>query len=440
MGSSSRIDIVDVHGHAGAPRWLCQCADARALDDGGARRDGVGRLPALVAVDCFSDGVTTVLCVQIWRGSQWVKGKQEVGAEVWYPTEADVLAGNVVVETMAEVPGPVLAPWYPWMSVQAGKPPFFHLISLWDIMHPGSPLKPYGQTIAKELSQQKWPTIFGVRGKKLGYKSAEHYRNAGTILPKEQRISISYPSELDNDALRSKTGWAVRPGSVMIPQSPALEATASQSFDGGVRFESASLSMARGLDGDTEERRKEVWVIEKKKRLVYRPDSDGTLELKRQERFDVVSPCAVGVAALPDGQLPKSGSLGEYNFHGFYFKGADEIRIGTQGLAVNDDGELFCETIPRFKNSQLRIEWRSETSAINGCQSWGPSLIRCWDRFDMNPNPMPTVPSRTPRKRMRFKSWFVKKVCIRRKRSCKTIERGNIRCVRFLAKVCTGRW
>jgi hypothetical protein len=131
---------------------------------------------------------------QLWAG-RW-------NPVTYIPTAADRAAGDRVVEQLRAIEGPILAPWQPWMPVQAGKAPSVALIALWDIDHAGGPLHKAAGVIAQSISDQRWGAVLTARAK-FKYGLREHYEKTDFDRPRGKAL---YP----------KTGWRVRPHALWV--------------------------------------------------------------------------------------------------------------------------------------------------------------------------------------------------------------------------------
>lgn len=150
----------------------------------------------------FVVGLTSlVLWTQVWFG-KW-------NPQRYHPTPQDIEAGQRVVAAIAEVDGEVLAPWQPWLAVQAGKEPALHLIGLWDIDHDWGPLVEHVEAIEGDMAAQRWGGVM-VANDKLGFGLKEHYRRGPTIKPA-------------GNLLMPKTGWRVRPARIYLPKARPVE-------------------------------------------------------------------------------------------------------------------------------------------------------------------------------------------------------------------------
>lgn len=123
------------------------------------------------------------------------------------PTAQDVATGEQVVAILAEQPGPVWSPFAPWLPVQAGHEPSFHLIALWDVDHRGSPMRDGARDVDAAIEQGWFATIVdGTRPLRHGVP--EHYRGV-------QRL----PTQ--GDVFTPKTGWPAKPSTIKHPEKQA---------------------------------------------------------------------------------------------------------------------------------------------------------------------------------------------------------------------------
>ncbi|MCP4808150.1 MAG: hypothetical protein GY913_31160 [Proteobacteria bacterium] len=138
--------------------------------------------------------VAAVLCWQIWD-NRWDPAKT-------MPTAEDAEAGQVVIDRIAEIEGPVFAPHFPWYPVLAGKEPSVPLISLWDIDHKGGPYKPQARSVRKALAEQRWAAVI-TPDKKLRHGLEEYYESS-------ERFS--------GRAMLTRTGYRVKPTTIWVPK------------------------------------------------------------------------------------------------------------------------------------------------------------------------------------------------------------------------------
>ncbi len=130
--------------------------------------------------------------------------------EDWDPeryraTAEDVEAGDRYVEEVAAIDGEVLTPWSPWIAVQAGKAPTFHLIGLWDINHDDGPLVDQVAPIAADIEAHRWVAIAVMSEKNMPPGTKKYYRRG-------KAIGVGGPK------LRPKTGWRVKPRNFWRPK------------------------------------------------------------------------------------------------------------------------------------------------------------------------------------------------------------------------------
>ncbi len=136
-----------------------------------------------------------VVAAQCWLG-RWDRDRYQ-------PTQADLDAGQKVLDTIAAFEGPVLMPHNPYYPVMVGKPPSFALIALWDITHTHSPLEKQARSIRRAIKQQRFDAII-LASKKFKYGLVEHYESSEIIRYKGRAL---YP----------KSGWRARPRHVYVP-------------------------------------------------------------------------------------------------------------------------------------------------------------------------------------------------------------------------------
>jgi hypothetical protein len=145
-----------------------------------------------------------VVAWQTWDG-RWERDR-------YLPTDADLAAGERVLEHIRAFDGPVWMPHSPYYPVMVGKPPSLALIALWDVTHKRSPLKKEARAINQALREQRFDAVI-VASKKLEHGLDEHYESTETI---------SYRGR----ALYPKTGWRVRPRFIYTPKAAAEDAEA----------------------------------------------------------------------------------------------------------------------------------------------------------------------------------------------------------------------
>jgi len=134
----------------------------------------------------------------------------QLATEDWNPdrfraSAEDHEAGERLVEAVAEIDGEVLAPWSPWVAVQAGKKPYFHLIGLWDIDHKYGVLTEYVADIRADVEAHHWTAILVMDERKPPPGVKKVYRRGKPVVP-------------GGPMLKPKTGWRVRPRNFWIPK------------------------------------------------------------------------------------------------------------------------------------------------------------------------------------------------------------------------------
>jgi hypothetical protein len=120
------------------------------------------------------------------------------------PTAADRAAGDAIVAQLQVLDGPILAPWNPYLPVQAGHEGSVALIALWDIDYKRGPLYDEAQVIATGIENRHWAAILTSKAK-LGRGLRQHYKRAQFSAPHGRAF---YP----------KTGWRVRPHQLWVPK------------------------------------------------------------------------------------------------------------------------------------------------------------------------------------------------------------------------------
>jgi hypothetical protein len=102
-------------------------------------------------------GTALLIAGQLWT-ARWA-------VERYAPTTADRVAGDGIVERLAAVDGPVLAPWSAYLPRQAGKEGSIALIALWDIHHKRSPLTQEARLIKHAIKAQHFGAVLTARTK-----------------------------------------------------------------------------------------------------------------------------------------------------------------------------------------------------------------------------------------------------------------------------------
>ena len=156
-----------------------------------------------------------------------------------HPTPADREAGDALVAQLADldIEGPVLSPFAPWLAVQAGYTPSFPLIALWDVEHEGTPFPGAKRAVSEAVRDHFYGAVIETsNGSRLGTAKA---------------YAREIPVTGDRDALRTKTGWGVRPRVILLPapELPAFTGELPAIPKAGRPLEAAALlSTAGGVD------------------------------------------------------------------------------------------------------------------------------------------------------------------------------------------------
>jgi len=119
------------------------------------------------------------------------------------PTAADRAAGEEIVALLREQPGPVWSPFAPWLAVQAGHEPSFHLIALWDIDKVGTSASVGVRDVDAAVAEGYWATIVD------GSRPLEHG------VPEHYRVVYRLPTE--GAVFSPRTGWPAKPASIRRP-------------------------------------------------------------------------------------------------------------------------------------------------------------------------------------------------------------------------------
>ena len=122
------------------------------------------------------------------------------------PTEADVAAGQSVVDALAETcEGEVWSPYAAWLPTYAGFAPHGHLIALWDVNHERGPLYSDLKAVRSGIAHHDYGCIL-----------------EGGRTPLKQGVQAEYRTgrrlTLPPGALTPKTGWRVRPTAILVPK------------------------------------------------------------------------------------------------------------------------------------------------------------------------------------------------------------------------------
>ena len=118
-------------------------------------------------------------------------------------TEADLRAGDALVERLKGIEGPVWSPYAVWLPTYAGHAPQAHLISVWDLDHRGGPLYDEVQVFTDAVRGQHWGAIVTSQ-RDLGFGLERAYR---------LRTQLHH-----GRALRPRTGWPVELTGIWTPK------------------------------------------------------------------------------------------------------------------------------------------------------------------------------------------------------------------------------
>ncbi|MED5371693.1 MAG: glycosyltransferase family 87 protein [Myxococcota bacterium] len=128
------------------------------------------------------------------------------------PDEDDLAAGNALIAQLSEIQGSVFAPQFPWYPYLAGKEPSFPLIALWDIQHKRGPLYQEPSVMTEGFQAHRWDAVL-CADKPLKYGFQEDYLKAE---------KISWPQGVRGTAMRTRTGWRVKPAWIWRPKDTAF--------------------------------------------------------------------------------------------------------------------------------------------------------------------------------------------------------------------------
>lgn len=124
------------------------------------------------------------------------------------PTPADTAAGDAIVAKLRELPEPLLSPFAPWLAVQAGHSPSWHLIALWDITnHKKTPFPRAKKQIEGAFAAHHWAAVIDASDS-MDYRLRENYRSDAKL-----------PG--DFNAFRPRSGWRARPQAIYTPREAA---------------------------------------------------------------------------------------------------------------------------------------------------------------------------------------------------------------------------
>ena len=154
--------------------------------------------------------IAAVVSLSFWRSHTTLR------KDALVPTALDYSEGMRVVEALRGVQGPVLSPYAPWLPVQAGHDPSFHMIALWDTDTARHPTGPFTETRARVIQGMKdgvWGAVVD-SSTSMTYEAALHYSEVQNLKVKRR-------------ALRGKTGWRQRPD-VIRTRAPVRKAQEMQ--------------------------------------------------------------------------------------------------------------------------------------------------------------------------------------------------------------------
>jgi hypothetical protein len=134
----------------------------------------------------------------------------QVGSSGWKParytpTQADLDAGETVLEVIRSYPGPVLMPHSPWYPVMVGKDPSFALIALWDVTHAHSPFPLADAVITEAVRERRYDAVI-LASERFRWGLQQSYRKTRTIT-------------IPGRAFFPKSGWHARPRYVYEPRN-----------------------------------------------------------------------------------------------------------------------------------------------------------------------------------------------------------------------------
>lgn len=139
--------------------------------------------------------------------------KADIDPSRYTPDAADRAAGDAFVEALRSCDGPVLSPYAPWLPVQAGHEPSFHLIALWDLNHGGSPYREAVDRVTRAADAHHWACVVEGSGKPLGYGIQRNYQQ-----DRVPRV-VASADRPGPQTFMPKTGWRVRPRAILVPKA-----------------------------------------------------------------------------------------------------------------------------------------------------------------------------------------------------------------------------
>jgi len=122
------------------------------------------------------------------------------------PTPFDLKGGARVVQVVKDkCDGPIYSPYAAWLPVLAGQEPSLHLIALWDVDHKEGPYHDDVKKVKRAIAKKHYACVLEFGRRPLGQGVTKHYVNEHTF-------------KLQPTAMRPKTGWPVRPRTLMVPK------------------------------------------------------------------------------------------------------------------------------------------------------------------------------------------------------------------------------
>jgi hypothetical protein len=134
----------------------------------------------------------------------WVVGRLDAGTLC--PTDADVAAGDAVVDAIRPIDGPVFSPYAAWLPTYAGKPPSAHAMAIWDLDYAGGPFADEVGVIGEAIAAHRWPAALA-SNLDFHYGLDDAYPDTTEVLAPTDR------------SLMPKTGLGARPIRVRYPPS-----------------------------------------------------------------------------------------------------------------------------------------------------------------------------------------------------------------------------
>ena len=120
------------------------------------------------------------------------------------PSPSDRESAEKLVEALRARPGPVLSPFAPWLPVQAGHPPSLHMLGISENSLPGSAFAETRGLFEAAVAEAHWPTVVA-GSREIGYGLEERYQFDAFV-------------EASGRALWPRSGYVVRPETIMVPR------------------------------------------------------------------------------------------------------------------------------------------------------------------------------------------------------------------------------